>query len=421
MKSRFQKLALATAVATGLAGACIPAQAYVTASAGEALLVPLVVWDDPGEGGFDVNTIIEILVPASIGTEAVANGYTAIHSTPTPGIVGPYAGGDVDEDLEDGNAIHWYFFDKQSVHRLNRSVPVTADDVVQINWRAASGNALEGVPGYIVVGTETARSGAAAPFSMFGQAWLVSDQLNGWATEIPVLPMNDGADAAFPSAPTSANNVLYTGGIPYAVSPLVSGMRTNYADGLPGDISVFDLALSDRYAPTIHVLWLDKNLDDISSSDFVYPTSSGYRNSLVVVNADVFDVDENYCSWSFYVKYELTPIWIAPVPGDDSIVVSPPSWTEESGESEAGDTVCLPSDPENPNALFNPNAYYGSGFVQYYLHEYTDLGTNAAEASGVAFAIKYDAVPVGRPNNEGFDPRNLVGVTVLGFDRGTYK
>jgi hypothetical protein len=40
MKTRFHKLAIATAVATGLAGASIPAQAYVTASAGEALLVP---------------------------------------------------------------------------------------------------------------------------------------------------------------------------------------------------------------------------------------------------------------------------------------------------------------------------------------------------------------------------------------------
>lgn len=382
MSSNFKKLAIAAGVSAGLAAVSVPSYAVISGPVGEALLVPLVVHGGDRVGAS--NTIIQITVPGSVGFDGIPNNFTAINTTPTnPGpTLFPS-----DEDLVGGNYIHWYWFDKESVHRLNRKEKVTPDDMVFIDWLEVSGGAYAGQEGYMVIGTEDARFGApgvggsAATFSMFGEAWLelysdTTEDRVGTLAPIPVLPMVDGDDVAFDAPVSKDDNVKYNNqGIPRDVSPLISGMRTNRSDGVLNDTTVFNLTLSNRLFPTLHVVWLDENLGSAGRG----------------LGVDVFDSDEFSCSSSVNLPYELNVLWI------------PPAFAENGGNPFGVPTAdfCLP----NFEAAFTP------GFVTYYLPEYIDTGIDEPESAGVAFSIlmDWDAVD------------NLRFTTSLGQERGTYK
>jgi hypothetical protein len=159
MKKRFQKLAVATAVTAAMAGVTLPAQAIVTGIAGEALLVPLTIWDE-NRNGEDLNTLIEIEVPASVGWEAVAHGWMAPHTTPINPLVDPEKySPDAFKSVEGAGpkvaSIHWFVFDKYSAHKKNDVIKVTPNDVVQINFADLMGGALEGIPTYMVFVNES--------------------------------------------------------------------------------------------------------------------------------------------------------------------------------------------------------------------------------------------------------------------------
>jgi hypothetical protein len=398
MNTRFTKLALATSVAAGLAGVSQTSYAIVEA-VGEGLLIPLVVWEDvapAGQSAGDVNTIIDVTIPGAIGFEDVANIFTAPHTTPTnPGntLFPP------DEDLEDGNQIHWYWFNNRSLHLLNRAVDVTADDMVQINWRTAAGGAFNGVAGYMVIGTETARSGAAADFDMFGDAHLVvatsPTPLQNYTANIPVLPLTDGEDGPFNSPATSDDNIKYNGsGVPRAVSPLISGMRTSFSDGELSDFTVFDLTLSREPNATIHVVWLDQNQAD--------PGDPYY------VPVDVFDTEEFTCSSTISLPHELNVNWIgtafAPLPPFNAAFPGIPGWLTNPETGTPNQQVC------------DPTTGIDAGFVRYQLPEYQDDGSLTAEAAGVSFSIRIDQVGPG-----GATPNVVTLSTSLGHDRGMFK
>jgi hypothetical protein len=214
---------------------------------------------------------------------------------------------------------------------------------------------------------------------MFGEAWFeLYDPATGVGTlaPIPVLPMSDGVDGAFDSPVSVADNVKYNSqGIPRAVSPLISGMRTNRSDGILNDTTVFNLALSDRNFPSIHVVWLDVNLGNAGRG----------------LGVDVFDSDEISCSGSVDLPYELNVIWVPEAAG------------VTDGDPFGIDTneYCLPT----------AGAATEVGFVTYYLPEYVDNNINEAESAGVAFSIlmDYDAIDT------------LRFTTSLGQERGTYK
>jgi hypothetical protein len=403
MNTRFKKLALATAVAAGLAVVSLPSQALIVGAAGDALLIPLVVWGNGSSNSNtefdDVNTVIEVTLPSSIGHEDVANIYTAHWSTPTSPSL---ALSDVDKDLQDASTakIKWFWFDKKSVKRKDGSRAVSPDDVVQLNWRQISGGNFNNEPGYMVISTITATQRKAADFAMFGQAYLTSG-FPGISASIPVLPMNDGADGKL----GALNNVVYSAaGVPIQVSPLVSGSRNNYADGsLPdsADVWVFDLMLSDRYVPTIHVVWLDQN--------------TGYKS----VPVNVFDTEEHSCSDNIPLPYELTVTVIKPLPCDDIKVTR--------DNSECG--VTLPDTTRWPTQVKDGLCTDGlnlrargenvGGYVQYLMDEYQDIGSMKAESSGVAFALKYAEIP-----DRGLDDwieRFVYADTALANDRGMFK
>jgi hypothetical protein len=371
MNKRFQKIALASAVTAALAGVSLPSQAIVVGNAGEALLVPLVMHDGGVTG---LNTLIEIEVPASVGWEDVANIYTARHVTPTnPNLT-------LNPPDPDINAIHWFFFNHKSEHKLNGAKPVTPNDIVQINWRQMSGGAFPGEAGYMVVTNQVGyETGAGAEFSMFGNAWLVNNL--GLEANIPVLPLTDNQDGVN-AVPTADDNVIYgpngTGGVVTAVSPLISGIRTTYSDGALGDFTVFDMPLSSPGFATYQVIWADDNLGSDFSNVFV----------------EVYDTEENTCSSGVPVVDEVNIIKIAG--GADVLIPTTNVYTP-----------CLPV-----------GGAAADGFISYQLQEYQDRGTFTPETSIVAFSIVTKVID----DVTGLNARNFfVAETALAFDRGMFQ
>jgi len=408
MNTKFKKLALSAGITAALAGFSLPSHAIIEGVAGEALLVPFVVYDsDANNNGTIINTIVELTVPGSVGLDTIPNNFTASHSTPTGASITfnnpnlSVHGGIVPVA---NSSIHWYFFDERSHHRLNGPIPVTADDFVQIDWGqivrdnggVQPGKGLNGEQGYLVFGTEIARtqgflpgSHAAANFSFFGDAYLVATSANPALptlidAKIPVLPMNDGPDAPGQTKVTVDNQVLYKGNIVSDVSPLISGMRTVWSDGI-FNIVGFDLTLGHRNIPTLQVFWNDHN------------GTGGLLAPRYVASVDVFDDDENECSASIPLDNELNTIWIS----QDSQFGLAPEWVNTTTQ------LCYPNGTQS--ALTKP------GFVRYQIDEQGDTNINAPEQAAVAFSILWHEVT----NVDAIN--NIVPVeTALGHERGKF-
>jgi len=422
MNARFKRLTMAGAIALGLAGTGGSAGAAVLGGAGEALLVPLAVWSngkflfpDPATGftapAFTpaVDTIIELIVPAAVGSDEIPNKYTAPNTTPTnspvtinPGAVfGPNGTGTV--------TVNWYWFNKRSGPITDGSFRATADDVIQISLTDLAQGRAENQPGYILFAdAEAAKPGGQATFSMFADAWLTG-QLSADIIDIegnfqglgfpliggsiPVLAMPDGVDAApygFGTCPPpdGTDGVTYnTSGKPCAVVPVSSGFRTNFSDGFAQTFG-FNLTLSNRLLPTMHVVWLDHNLDNPAAIKAQYPANLP-TTTTPEIDVEVYDVDEVNCSDSVPLPNEVNVIWIPPayLTEAEAAVIpfyQPFLWTTGSK------VLCVPGfDPNGPPQLINP-ALFNSGFVQYSIPEYLDTGTATDRAAGFAFSIKID-------------------------------
>jgi hypothetical protein len=382
MKMHFRKIALATAVSAAMAGMSLSVQANVAGVAGDALLVPLVVWGNSQRDIPNLNTLIEVEIPSDIGHEDVANIFTAPNTTSANDLVMAYdpavfVKSSVNGDDRPYNAIHWFWFDHRSVHRWDQLEPVTPNDIVFINWRDAAGGAFENQPGYMVIVNEGARDGSKAQFPMFGNAWLVNDEgfpNQQLETEIPVLPLSDGEDVT--DYPTMANNVIYAGGIPSKVSPLASGMLLNYADGNLGDYAVFDMVLADLGDFAYHVIWLDDNRGPQNNV-------GGFSYN---VNVDVFDSEERECSTTVNVPHELNIICIDDLPRRGNC----PKWSSTDPLSSQPGIYQLSEDlPVSATINLCAPGKVGipDGYVQYQLKEFTDRGTGVPETAGVAFSI----------------------------------
>ncbi|MEI7997048.1 MAG: hypothetical protein WCH01_19305 [Methylococcaceae bacterium] len=409
MNTKFKKLALSAGIATALGGFSLPSHAIIEGAAGEALLVPFVIYDTAAV----INTIVELTIPGTVGLDTIPNDFTASHSTPVldhstippsgpstsfnnPALSVHHA------DVVNNSKVHWYFFDKNSVHKVDGAIPVTADDFVQFDWgrevrrQNGTGGKLDGMEGYLVFGTEQAReagptrgSHKAANFSFFGDAYLVTqnavllEALGIVDAKIPVLPMNDGEDPGFTTPPTLPkvtidNQVIYNAAnVPEDASPLVSGMRTVWSDGIP-NVTLFDLTLGLRIMPTLQVFWNDHNGGD------------GYFAS-----ADVFDDAENTCSFgNVPLPNEVNSIWVAPLATEDLA----PFWVDVKTE------LCYPNGFDS--AARNP------GFVRYVIPEQGDTNIGVPEQAAVAFSIVFDATS----RTNGIIPVE----TALGHERGKF-
>jgi hypothetical protein len=410
MKKRFQKLAVATAVTAAMAGLSLPAQAIVTGIAGEALLVPLTIWDDDRpDPGFDLNTLIEIEVPASVGWEGVANIWMAPHTTPINPLVDPdkydpAAFVSVEEVGSKVAFLHWFVFNKYSEHLKNDVIKVTPNDVEQINFRDLMGGDLEGVPTYMVIVNDASFKAPenGAKFAMFGDAWLVNGPTGTMQVQIPVLPMSDGPDTT--DRPVYADHVVYPEGLPVA-SPLASGNLMNYADGIFQGRSVFDVPLSTPSDLTYHVLWRDMNVpgvDDDGVAIVVDILLDGILNPRATSQVDlmVFDSEEKGCSDTIYLETELEIICWDP--------------TKTSSNSDCGWNDGLLPSTEEKLSTCKVDENDADGFVSYRFPELIDGGSRSPETSGVMFAIMNRTIGTD-------DDNDIVTEMALGRYRGWYR
>ncbi|MGB5830827.1 MAG: hypothetical protein WBG92_02385 [Thiohalocapsa sp.] len=434
----FRRLLLASSMAAAMGGLSSPANAIIEGAAGEALLVPFVLFDgnDPNLNaeGVNINTLIEVTVPAQVGIDTVPNFFTAPNSTPTNaggmffppeaalGATGAFSAG-----------LHLYFFDKESNELYNREIPTSPDDFVMINWGdyvTRFATSLNGVAGYVIITNEKSKPDFApdfwrgpAQFSMMGDAFMVWPVGLGLIdSKIPVLPMSDGASPVG-GAPTRVDNVVQQsdGSIANA-SPLASGMRTNLSDGVDNDFTLFDLTLSNRFAPTLHVIWVDENINQ-SRVQFV------------------FDDDEKSCSQPLPIKKELNVYWTSPFflwPAnfltDDqntngNFLLGDAGASVELNWVDAALDLCYPDpgsivfNPGNPGQLFDvlESRILYPGFVRFRIDEYVDNNLGQPESAAVAFSIQLQIDIVNEEGDLLATPQLLPIETALGHERGQFS
>lgn len=290
--------------------------------AGEALLVPFVVYD-PANG---INTTVRVKIPAQVGVAMVPNELTAQHTTPSLSPVPPPA-----EEWR----IVVTFFDANGLPRLDFIRDAVPNSVMTLEWGSLVDNynpTLRGKPGYLVVQTESGQQGDEADFNMFGDALMT---FSGRVATIPVLPMSDGADSAVTDAseqPSLENQVINDSSVaPVRVSPLASGILTGSGSDSPvGDVkSSFDLTFGRRrlglfwgipqigqvpylYSrlwrprqPTLLVVWNDRH-------------NPSWNGTLVMV----YDNEGNRCSDILPLDDPLNLFWVSP-PGAPAVGPNP--------------------------------------------------------------------------------------------------
>ncbi len=416
--TNFKKLMLASGVATALAGASLPSHAIIEGAPGEALLVPFVLYSNIGgaplaPAATSINTLISVTTPSAVGFDTVPNFFTAPNSTPTnPPPISEFPDPDLGAEGAYTAGIHLYFFNNRSDELYNTKIPVSPDDLTLINWGdivEKNAPALNGVKGYIVITTE---KGAgqwrnAAKFSMFGDAFMIWPTSIGFIdTKIPVLPMSDGLDIVGVVQPTTTNNVIHsTNGSIIAASPLSSGMRTSRDNGIPGDYTLFDLTMSNRFAPTLHVIWVDQNIGQLNT---------GY----------VFNDREQSCSAPLPIPNELNVYWTSIpelFPGVVGGIVPALPWVDAAFE------LCYPEGKFLVGLdLINSDIFY-PGFVRFQIDEYAlnAVPTFAPTSAAVAFSIQLQIDVLDAERRNLIDPNVLPTLlpieTALGHERGQFE
>lgn len=433
MKTNFKKLASSAAVTAALATGSMSAQAIIVGVPGEGFLVPFAVATtaanpDPIYGEMD--TVVRIVVPASIGRDTVLD-FTAPHTSPT----NPVAGGAKElpeaAALEKGNYIHWTFMDSRSRHVLNGEFPVTADDVAVFDWQdiVNANGQLSGVTGYLVFQTLAGFNGEDANFSFFADAYFTTgandpDNFNDdyWSSvNIPALPLADGADTG-QTAPSLSNNIIVGGtSLNTQVSPLVSGIRTSIVDAT-AQWTVVDLELANSInqpfgavaqdVGSLLVVWSDRNATNWAS-----------------LGVDVFDDEEQRCSATLKLPNELNLVWVppasvasgAPIGGGSSIFYETggPSFLGQNIDGSSAtqgsySQLCDPSAGGVTPAGSDTQLRLNGGFVKLRLPEPMAEKQTAVEASAaVAFTINFNF-------GDGTYSADNPSETVLGHDRGKF-
>jgi hypothetical protein len=332
-------------------------------------------------------------------------------------------------------------FNEESTEVANFRVPTSPDDFIMINWGDYVVNnapALAGQKYYMVITNDKDPLfcapafcpqgwNSAASFQMFGDAFMVWNPIPFIGlidTKIPVLPMSDGQDA-FGDVPTVQDNVIFNsdGSIADA-SPLASGMRTNLSNGIAGDFTLFDLTMSNRFAPTLHVVWVDENINQ-SLTQFVY------------------DDDEQQCSQPIPIVDELNVYWTSPAllhpnwgpVGGNAPQNIPPfnvasllsgvylPWVDIATELCYPDRGAIVINPGNPGQLFDlleSNILY-PGFVRFRINEYVDNFLGTPESAAVAFSIQLQLDVLDEDGDLLFTPQLLPVETALGHERGQFS
>lgn len=270
------------------------AQAAFQGAAGEAVLVPFVMYDS----SHGINTTIKITVPVGVYESRIPNEFTAPHTSPSGG------------DLSTQNTVNlrYIFFNESGEQLYDNYLEIYPDSIAQLNWGAVA-PFLSGTPGYLLLQTKNGFQGLAADYNIFAD---VTMTVGNRAVNIPTYALADGEDTIGGLPIEGSNEVLkdYPGSPLYtSIYPLASGIRTGAIDEPKSKRTHFDLLLGRRTRafslfsffgqggpePTLLVVWNDGNY---SKWDWT--------------PVDVYNEDGTYCSDMIQLGKHLNLIWVQP-------------------------------------------------------------------------------------------------------------
>lgn len=338
MLANFKKVGVAAAVAAAL-GASGAAQAINLGEPGDALLIPFVYSSVADQ----VNTMIGVTSIGTVQSSIDNSGFATVGPASTKKCGG--AGGSA--------PLHWYFFNTQSIHIADGTIPATCEDFIRIDWGFITQTypSVESVPGYLVI-TDNAKytAGDVADSSviLYGSTYLIQ---GNWQSEafIPVIPLYD------PKAGTAGDEVTYDGIIVGDVNPVRGGMELA---GKAGQVAWFSLRY---FVPTSTAI--------VGNTRFVlwFPENSDARKNQDIV---VYDADEVGRSARTSIPYELNILSVSPtatVSGiitgviKDGLVHSNPDGTGVTAVGPAENTGFVLFDV-NDNPAGNTSARGGVAF-----------------------------------------------------------
>jgi hypothetical protein len=309
-------------------------------SAGEAILIPLVIYDST----LSINTTISITIPDKIGVAQIPNEALAPHTSPADESLDPAA-----------KKIHWIFYDHQGVELQDGYFNLTPNAIYTLDWKN-TGSLHNGKPGYVLLVTDAGYNGNDADFNIFAEAKLA---IGLESTNIPVFGMADGLDSGLTDQSSclvqGINEVCKNTPQPsYSFSPLSSGIQTGAIDET-GD-TVFDLMLGKRFngnpffrirgtEPTLLVIWND---------GLNYTYAMGY----------VYGSNGEYCSDVIPLNHRLNLVWILPTSSSPQPLIKISETTYKS--------LCFPSGS-------------ASGLQSQYFT--LELPTNPFKSTSVAFSL----------------------------------
>jgi hypothetical protein len=225
--------------------------------------------------------------------------------------------------------VHWYFFDKLSVHQLSGVIPVTDNDFVRFDWcetMTALGANLDGEEGYLVfVDDNFDQAPTGSPrvptFALYGHSYMIQ---GNWESQAFIPVVSDPVctyDALTANGDCKdiagfTRNIGKTSGYP-DIERLISGINFT-----------FDVApLEPLYARDIYMRYfLDPALSSGNAMVFWFNKNtlgdSGIRNNNRVFG-ETYDSEQVYkANFGISLPYELNVVTLSsaltaknPIPG----------------------------------------------------------------------------------------------------------
>ena len=352
MVREFKKVGVATAVAGALLGSSYSYATVQLSEPGDVMLVPYAICNPANN---NQNTLVGLITfdKGRLGLRAqstIAPGVTVQRNFAAPwalavGDVGISTPGTASLPVRrtqagayDPNAtIHWYFYDVNSVHRLNGVIPATDNDFVRFDWCgtiAETGQTvLNGVNGYLVFTTDEvdraddlSLRGSVPNYALYGHAYQIQ---GNWESQafIPVLhnPIQSYRPVRAGNAyPVEYTNVVKRDGYP-AFARLLSG--TNFSDINQGSAQRRDVFMRYFLDPALAtenrmVFWFNFNQGSYpaaAASALGYNFANGFGNGFGLtqvrtVAGETYDSEQVYRN-SFSVS----------LPAELNILVSTPA------------------------------------------------------------------------------------------------
>jgi hypothetical protein len=210
--------------------------------------------------------------------------------------------------------IHWWFYDAQSVHKLNGVIPATDNDFVRFDWcsiiRETGQTTLNGVAGYMIFASdEVDRNKKAVPsFALYGHAYLIQ---GNWASQAFIPVLSNPIWSLNATGGILAYNVTERAGYP-AFARLVTGNDFTQLSGTAPSVQrdVYMRYFLDPALATENrmVFWFNFNAgsyDAVGAAGLGYPNTSGVIRSPAVAG-ETYDSEQVYRnSFSITLPYEL--------------------------------------------------------------------------------------------------------------------